>query len=78
MHYHCDMITICRAYSEPVLAPSAEDRFIDGPPLTFTFGLGGQLLFPMYARALTILLEQETPDLTLPTIKKHQASIVFT
>jgi len=40
--------------------------------------LGGQLLFPMYARASTILLEQATPDLLLPAIKKHQASIVFT
>ena len=32
----------------------------------------------MYARASTILLEQATPDLLLPAIKKHQASIVFT
>ena len=78
MHYHRDMLTICRAYSEPVLAPTPDDRFIGSPPLAFTFGLGGQLLFPMYARASTILLEQATPDLLLPAIKKHQASIVFT
>ena len=37
MHFQRDMLTICRAYSEPILA------------LAFTFGLGGQLLFPMYA-----------------------------
>ena len=37
MHFQRDMVTICRAYSEPILA------------LAFTFGLGGQLLFPMYA-----------------------------
>ena len=78
MHFQRDMLTICRAYSEPVLAPTPEDRFIGSPPLAFTFGLGGQLLFPMYARASTILLEQATPDLLLPAIKKHQASIVFT
>ena len=78
MHYHRDMLTICRAYSEPVLAPTPDDRFIGSPPLAFTFGLGGQLLFPMFARASTILLEQATPDLLLPAIKKHQASIVFT
>jgi len=57
MHFQRDMLTICRAYSEPVLAPTPEDRFIGSPPLAFTFGLGGQLLFPMYARASTILLE---------------------
>ena len=78
MHYHRDMITICRAYSVPVLAPKPKDRFIGSPPLAFTFGLGGQLLFPMYARASTILLEQANPDLLLDAIKKHQASIVFT
>ena len=78
MHFHRDMLTICSAYSEPILAPTTEDRFIGSPPLAFTFGLGGQLLFPMYARAATILLEQATPDLLLPAIKKYQASIVFT
>ena len=36
------------------------------------------MLFPMYARASTILLEQANPDLLLDAIKKHQASIVFT
>ncbi|MBC8257535.1 MAG: benzoate-CoA ligase family protein [SAR324 cluster bacterium] len=78
VHFHRDMLSICRAYSEPILAPTQEDRFIGSPPLAFTFGLGGQLLFPMYARASTILLEQATPDLLLPAIKKYQASIVFT
>ena len=72
MHFQRDMLTICRAYSdcraysEPILA------------LAFTFGLGGQLLFPMYARASTILLEKASPDLLLSAIKKYQASIVFT
>ena len=37
MHFQRDMLTICRAYSEPILAPA------------FTVGLGGQLLFQMYA-----------------------------
>ena len=57
MHFQRDMLTICRAYSEPVLAPTPEDRLIGSPPLAFTFGLGGQLLFPMYTRDSTILLE---------------------
>ena len=78
MHFQRDMLTICRAYSEPILAPTPRDRFIGSPPLAFTFGLGGQLLFPMYARASTILLEKASPDLLLSAIKKYQASIVFT
>ena len=78
MHFQRDMLTICRAYSEPILAPTQRDRFIGSPPLAFTFGLGGQLLFPMYARASTILLEKASPDLLLSAIKKYQASIVIT
>ena len=85
MHFQRDMLTICRAYSEPILAPTLRDRFIGSPPLAFTFGLGGQLLFPMYARAFTILLEKASPDLLLSAIKNtrqasflpHQPHIVF-
>ena len=85
MHFQRDMLTICRAYSEPILAPTPRDRFIGSPPLAFTFGLGGQLLFPMYARASTILLEKASPDLLLSAIKNnrqasflpHQPHIVF-
>jgi 2-aminobenzoate-CoA ligase len=85
----CIFSAICsqsaRAYSEPILAPTPRDRFIGSPPLAFTFGLGGQLLFPMYARVSTILLEKASPDLLLSAIKNtrqasflpHQPHIVF-
>ncbi len=78
VHFHRDMLSMCRAYSENCLSPVPEDRFIGSPPLAFTFGLGGIGLFPLHARASTVLLEQATPDKLFPAIKEHQATVLFT
>ena len=43
-------------------APTADDVFIGSPPLAFTFGLGGLLLFPMRVGASAVLLEKAPPD----------------
>ena len=45
-----------------VLRADADDRFIGSPPLAFTFGLGGLVLFPLRVGAATVLLEKAAPD----------------
>ena len=42
-------------------APTADDVFTGSPPLAFTFGLGGLLLFPLRVGAATLLLEKASP-----------------
>jgi 2-aminobenzoate-CoA ligase len=61
-----------------VLRARADDRFIGSPPLAFTFGLGGLLLFPLSIGASTVLLEKATPDLLLAAIAHWRASVCFT
>ncbi|UPY38482.1 AMP-binding protein [Sediminicoccus sp. KRV36] len=78
MHFHRDMLAICDAYSARVLKPRAEDRFIGSPPLAFTFGLGGLVLFPFRVGATAILLERASPEDLLPAIAAHRATICFT
>lgn len=78
MHFHRDMLAICDAYSRNVLRPEASDRFIGSPPLAFTFGLGGIVLFPMSVGASTVLLEKAGPDDLLPAIMQYKATICFT
>jgi 2-aminobenzoate-CoA ligase len=78
MHFHRDMLAICDAYSGNVLRPQASDRFIGSPPLAFTFGLGGLVLFPMRVGASTVLLEKAGPDDLLGAIERHRATICFT
>ncbi len=61
MHFHRDLLAICDTYGARVLQPARDDLFCGSPPLAFTFGLGGLLLFPLYAGAATVLLEKAGP-----------------
>ena len=78
MHAHRDMLAICDAYGRNVLRPQASDRFIGSPPLAFTFGLGGLVLFPLHVGASAVLLEKAGPDDLLAAIARHRATICFT
>src|SRR5207244_7459018 len=65
MHFHRDVMAACACWPAHVLRATPDDRFIGSPPLAFTFGLGGLLLFPMSVGASTVLLEKATPDVLL-------------
>jgi 2-aminobenzoate-CoA ligase len=78
MHFHRDLLATCDSYGRHVLRAQASDRFIGSPPLAFTFGLGGLVLFPLRIGASTILLERTTPDDLLAAIGKLGATICFT
>ena len=78
MHYHRDLIAICDTYARHVLQPHPEDLFTGTPPLAFTFGLGGLLLFPLYAGAATVLIEKTQPEELLRTIDAFGVTTVFT
>jgi 2-aminobenzoate-CoA ligase len=78
MHFHRDMLAICDAYSGHVLKPVTADRFIGSPPLAFTFGLGGLVLFPLRVGASAVLLEAASPDRLMPAIAQFRATVCFT
>ncbi|MDI4633676.1 AMP-binding protein [Pelomonas sp. V22] len=78
MHFHRDVIAICRCWPPHCLRAEASDVFIGSPPLAFTFGLGGLLLFPMSVGASTVLLEKASPDALLAAIAQHRATVCFT
>ena len=78
MHFHRDVMAICACWPRYVLKPVADDVFIGSPPLAFTFGLGGLLLFPMAIGASTVLLEKAGPPQLLEGIREFGATILFT
>ena len=78
MHFHRDMLAICDTFGKHVLRAVLEDRFIGSPPIAFTFGLGGLVLFPLRVGAAAILLEKATPDDLLPAFGKFRPTICFT
>ena len=78
MHFHRDMIAIADLFPVTVLRPTRDDVFCGSPPLAFTFGLGGILIFPLRIGASTLLLEQATPPHLLQGIQDYRATICFT
>jgi 2-aminobenzoate-CoA ligase len=77
-HYHKDVLNICEAFPMYSLQPSSEDVFTGSPPIGFTFGLGGLVLFPFYFGASTFLIEKPTPDILLKAIQEFKITICFT
>jgi 2-aminobenzoate-CoA ligase len=78
VHFHRDVLAIADTFSRHVLKPDADDVFAGSPPLGFTFGLGGLVVFPLRAGASALLLEQAGPGQLLPAIARHRVSVLFT
>lgn len=78
IHFHRDVLAICDCFPRHILKSSADDLFIGTPPLAFTFGLGGLLLFPLRVGAAAVLLEKLTPETLLQAIEQYRATICFT
>jgi 2-aminobenzoate-CoA ligase len=78
MHFHRDVMAICDCFPRSCLQTTAADIFCGSPPLAFTFGLGGLLLFPMRFGASTALLEKLTPTTLLSAIEHYRATVCFT
>ena len=78
MHFHRDVLAICDLFPRHVLRPTHDDIFCGSPPLAFTYGLGGLLVFPMRVGASTVLLEQAQPQQLLQGIQDFRVTVCFT
>jgi 2-aminobenzoate-CoA ligase len=78
MHFHRDVMAACQCWPPHVLRATADDRVIGSPPLAFTFGLGGLLVFPLSVGGSTVLVEKATPDALPAAIAQHRATLCYT
>jgi 2-aminobenzoate-CoA ligase len=78
LHFHRDVMAACACWPVHVLRATPQDRVIGSPPLAFTFGLGGLLLFPMSIGAASVLVEKATPDALLAAVAKFRPTICYT
>jgi 2-aminobenzoate-CoA ligase len=78
MHYHRDLLATCDTYGKHVLQATPDDLFAGSPPLAFTFGLGGLLLFPLAVGAATLLLEKAQPEDLLRSVSEFGVTTLFT
>jgi 2-aminobenzoate-CoA ligase len=78
MHFHRDLLLIADVLSAHLLEPDPDDVFIGTPPLAFTFGLGGLLVFALRVGASAVLEPQWSPESLLQGLAEYGASICFT
>jgi 2-aminobenzoate-CoA ligase len=78
MHFHRDVLATADTFSKYVIKPRQDDVFTGTPPLGFTFGLGGLLLFPLRVGASTLLIERATPAELADAIAAHGVTVLST
>lgn len=78
VHFHRDVLAICDTFARHVVRATPDDVFIGSPPLAFTYGLGGLLVFPLRIGASSVLLERAGPDELLEGIERYGATVCFT
>lgn len=79
VHTHRDVLMACEAWPRHVLRATPDDIVLGSPPLAFTFGLGGLLVFPMWAGASVYFPDAGyTPESMVRTIQTVGATICYT
>ena len=79
VHTHRDVLAACETWPRHVLQARPEDIVIGSPPLAFTFGLGGLLVFPMWAGASVYFPTiAYTPEAMVQLIHQVGATILYT
>ena len=78
MHFHRDILAIADTFSKNIVKPNKDDVFAGSPPIAFTFGLGGLVVFPFRVGATTVLLENAAPPVLLEKIAEYRITALFT
>ena len=79
VHTHLDVLAACETWPRHVLRLQPEDIVAGSPPLAFTFGLGGLLIFPMWAGASVYFPPGPyTPENMVHTLARHGVTVCYT
>jgi 2-aminobenzoate-CoA ligase len=78
MHFHRDVLANADTFARHVVRPLPADVFTGTPPLGFTFGLGGLVVFPLRAGASSLLLERATAGELADAIAAYDVTVLFT
>jgi 2-aminobenzoate-CoA ligase len=79
VHTHRDVLASCETWPRHVLRATPDDIVVGSPPLAFTFGLGGLLIFPMWAGASVYFPDAPyTPEAMVGMMRETGATICYT
>ena len=79
VHSHGEVLAACETWPRHLLRATPDDIVVGSPPLAFTFGLGGLLIFPMWAGASVYFPSiPYTPEAMVTLMNRVGATICYT
>lgn len=78
MHFHRDLLAIADTFGRNILQLQADDVSAGSPPLAFTFGLGGLVIFPFRFGGSALLIEKPAPLVLAAAIEDHGVTVLYT
>ena len=78
VHFHRDILAMADTFARHIVGLTKDDIVVGTPPIAFTFGLGGLVVFPAAAGAATAFPPRPGFDALAETIARHQATALFT
>lgn len=78
MHFHRDILAICRTFAQHRLPRCERPVFSGTPPLGFTFGLGALLLFPLFFGGAVALPAPTGPQQLAEAVRRFGITHLFT
>lgn len=78
VHFHRDLLAPCDTFAAEVLRPPRGAVWSGTPPIAFTFGLGGLVLFPFRFRGTSVTLKDGSPRGLVEAIARYRVEMLFT
>ena len=78
VHVHRDLLATCDTFARHILDPQPDEVFSGTPPVAFTFGLGGLVLFPLRFGASTAPVPGPGMEPLVAAIREHRITTLFT
>jgi 4-hydroxybenzoate-CoA ligase len=77
-HVHTSLMAVARLMGQGVIGIGADDIAFSAAKLSFSYGLGNAVAFPLSVGASAVLLsERPTPQAVLATLRRHQPTIFY-
>jgi 4-hydroxybenzoate-CoA ligase len=77
-HVHTSLMAVARLMGQGVIGIGPDDVAFSAAKLSFSYGLGNAVLFPLSVGASTVLLaDRPTPQAVLATLRRHRPTIFY-
>ena len=78
VHFHRDILAMADTFARHIVGLSKDDIVVGTPPIAFTFGLGGLVVFPAAVGAATAFAPRPGFEALAETVERCRATALFT